>query len=474
MKTYSVFLLCLMAGGATYAQNVTAEQTTTKDNAHSADKDKGNNKAESVLPSVEKFNYLIENYRNTYQAMENRWDDYYSSDLLPWVRLNPDYYKLFMPATYYSAPVEQSMSIADWSPSDPLNKANPLKDSVFQVPNITPSVNIDRAVNRQLLSFYLAYPNVVKRNETDLQGLEPLAERMQVKKTKKEDVKSLIEAPSSVRQVSESDLLIMKPNFWNIGGNGYVQASQNYLSDNWYKGGESNVSLISGLVWQFNYNDKQRLQFENKLEWKLGFVTAPSDTVHQYKTNDDMLRFTSKLGYKAFKNWYYTLSGEFKTQIFSKYETNSDKLISTFLAPAELNIGLGMDYKYKKDGVCDLSVLINPLNYSRYSVASDRVDPTKFNIEEGKRVSNQFGSRLETTLKWSLVRSLLWDSRLSYTTNYEKVLAEWENTFTFTMNKYFSTKLFVHVRFDDSVKRTDNESFFQLQELMSLGFNYTW
>lgn len=176
----------------------------------------------------------------------------------------------------------------------------------------------------------------------------------------------------------------MKPNFWAISGNGYAQFSQNYISDNWYKGGESTVSLLSGAVLQFNYDDKQKVQFENKIEWKLGFISAPSDTVHQYKTSEDLLRLSSKFGYKAITNWYYTISTEFKTQFFSNYETNSDKMVSSWLSPSELNIGIGMDYKYVKDAICNLSVSINPFNYTRYSVASDKVYPAKFNIDAGK------------------------------------------------------------------------------------------
>lgn len=429
---------------------------------------------DKTVSTIRQFYRILENYRNYRDAMTERWDDIYIYSAPDRIRSDADFYKLAMPATYYSAPIEQAMSIEGWEPVIPfIKKENPLKDSLFQVPRLTHTADVDRAINKQLLSFYLQYPNLVKKNETNFEDIEPLDDRMIVTRPKKEKVMNLL-TPERVQQVSEKDLMVLKPNFWTVGGSGYIQGSQNYISDNWYKGGESTVALISGLTWQFNYDDKQRMQFENKIEWKLGFVTAPSDTVHQYKTNDDLFRISSKLGYRAIANWYYTLSGEFKTQFFSKYDTNSDNLVSSLLSPAELNLGLGMDYKYVKDGVCNLSVLLNPLNYTFYSVMSDRVDPTKFNVKAGHKTRSQLGSRVEATVKWSIYSNLMWESRFSYTTNYEQVLSEWENTFTFAFNKYFSTKLFVHARFDDSVTREEGDSYFQLQELLSLGFNYAW
>ena len=150
-------------------------------------------------------------------------------------------------------------------------------------------------------------------------------------------------------------------------------------------------------TWQANYDDKQRIQFENKFEWKLGFITSPGDTLHSYTPNNDLLRLKTKFGYKAITHWYYTLSVDFETQLFSTYETNTNNLVSAFFSPAKLNVGLGMDYKYTKGG-CNLSVMVNPLNYSLYAVASDRVDPTRFNIKEGHKTENEFGSRLEANM----------------------------------------------------------------------------
>lgn len=423
-------------------------------------------------PIVMRFNGFLCKYRKDRKKWAERWDDIYLP--APDIRSNADYYKLSMPATYYSAPIEQAMSIEGWSPAIPFLKGNAGNDSLSQIPNIAVSADIDRAINRQLLAFYLQYPDLVKKNEKQLENATPLSEEMKIKKKQKEYVYPLISTPTRIASVQEQDLSVMKPNFWNIFGNADLQFSQNHISDNWYKGGESVKTLLGNLVWQFNYNDKHKMQFENKIEWKLGFTTTPSDTVHKFKPNNDMLRLSSKLGYKAIWNWYYTLSAEFKTQLVPNYETNSDKLVSSFFSPAELNIGLGMDYKYTKENTCKLSVLINPFNYTRYSVASREVDPTKYNIEEGKKMKNQLGSRMEVNLSYNILSNLLWDSKFFYTTDYNKVLSEWENTFTFVFNRFFSTKLFVHTRFDDSVARKEGDSYFQLQEMLSLGFSYAW
>ncbi len=430
-------------------------------------------KAPVESQSVIHFKAFLQRFRNQYQSFMERWDDIY----LPapkYIRSNPDYYKLCMPATYYEAPFYQAVSIDDWKPVIPFVKEDTLRKMIEQLPDLERSKNIDRQLNRQLLSFYLTYPQLVKKNEAQLRGLEPLANTMVPTQPKKEKVFDLLTPTSLVTKMEEKDLLVVKPNFWTIVGKSDLQFSQNYLSDNWYKGGESTNSLFAQVEWQFNYDDRQNIQFENKIEWKLGFISTPSDTVHSYRANNDLLRLSSKLGVKAFKNWYYTLSGEFKTQLSSSYVTNSNDLISTFFSPAELNIGLGMDFKYVKNGVLNLSVLINPANYTRYSVASNKVDPTKFNIEEGHKVKNQIGSRIESTLKWKLMQNLTWESRFSYITDYKKVQSEWENTFSFAFNRYFSTKLFIHGRFDDAVAREEGDSYFQLQEQLSLGLSYTW
>ena len=258
----------------------------------------------SDIPSmqVRNFNQLVQDFRKDYDAKLERWDDIYL--LITGIRSNPDYYKLSMPATYYEEPIEQAFSISDWKPRIPfIKEENEWMKSLPQVKNLCHTEKVDRYINRQLLSFYLTYPQLVKQNEDNLEGLKPIYGDVIIDQPRKENLLDMMQNDELPNRVSEKDLLVIKPNFWTLGGNGYLQFSQNYISANWYKGGESTKSLLSGFTWQANYDDRQRVQFENKIEWKLGFITAPSDTVHSYKANNDLLRLSSKLGYKAFSTW---------------------------------------------------------------------------------------------------------------------------------------------------------------------------
>ena len=469
MKKKSVLLIgCLVFGMNAFSQK-------------SHKYDHGYNRNHHILTA---FADSLANLRASYYAYFRMWDDP-EAPFPKKVRPNPDLYKLFVPPTYYEEPIRQ-ISELKWSISDFEQnywKHDSLffekKDSVkiFEVVDLEKSKNTDKWVNTILLNVYLTNPNIVKGNEMYLKDLKPLSDINVIKKPKKEHVISLLQPESIVENVvSDKDLLVVKPNFWTHKGNGYAQFTQLYISDNWYKGGESTNALLSGLILEANYNDRQKVQFENRMEIKLGFVTAPSDTVHKYKTNADLFRLTSKLGLQAHKNWYYTVGADLKTQFFANYKTNTNDMISNFLSPAQLDITLGMDFKQNKKKY-SLSLLTSPLAYTFiYIKDNDRIiNTTTFNVPEGQKTANLFGSKFTGTLQWKIIPSIVWDSKLEYFTTYEKVIASWENTFSFNLNRYLSTKLFVHARYDDGVKLSgDNKSYFQLQELLSFGLNYNW
>ena len=94
-----------------------------------------------------------------------------------------------------------------------------------------------------------------------------------------------------------------------------LQFQQNYFSDNWYKGGNNNQTMLATILLQANYDDTKRVTWENRLDMRLGFVTTTSDSCHTFLTNNDKLNLQSKVGIKTTKNWYYTVSAEANTNL---------------------------------------------------------------------------------------------------------------------------------------------------------------
>lgn len=433
---------------------------------------------------MQAFADSIQKLSESFDSRSQQWENLDSVapvDVLP----NHYYYKLFVPPTYYFAPVRQAFGI-NWRPGkwhhrselvDSVYSSVPDTIKVYSRESLEKCAEADRFVNRILMKYYMKHPDRVKGNEIYLQDVKVLADSLLPNEPRQEDMKSFLDGEKQVENVnSDSELVVIKPNFWTYSGNGKIQFTQNSLSDNWYKGGESTNALLSELTLSAKYNDKHRIEFENVLEFKLGFISAPSDTVHEYKTNSDLIRFNSKLGIKAVKDWYYTLSTEAKTQFFPSYKTNSNDLISNFLAPLQLKVSLGMDYKKKKNNF-EISLLGAPFSY-RYIYLKDHekiVNPSSFEVENGRSSANLFGSEFKVDMTWNMAKNIKWVSKFEYFTTYKKVTVSWENTFNFQLNRYLSTSLFIHPRFDDGVVLSeDNDTYFQFKEIFTFGLSYSW
>lgn len=99
------------------------------------------------------------------------------------------------------------------------------------------------------------------------------------------------------------------------------------------------------------------------------------------------------------------------------------------------------------------------------------MDPTRFGIETGW-AKNEIGSSLDYTITWNLRYNIQWSSHLFAFTNYNTSLVEWTNTFDFAFSTYFSARVYVDVRYDDSVAPDPRLGYFQIKNLLSLGFSY--
>lgn len=261
---------------------------------------------------------------------------------------------------------------------------------------------------------------------------------------------------------------------WKMSFSSNIQLSQIYVSENWYQGGNSSLNLLSDQLFTFNYNDPSgKLLFENLAQWKFNLTTSAEDTVHRVRVSEDLFQINSKFGYKAFGKWYYSASMLFKTQLLTNYAPNSSVKEAEFLSPGELNVGVGLSYSFAYEKPVKLShtLTLSPLSYNLRFVALPGIDPTKFGIETGN-TRNDVGSSLDYTMTWDIRYNIRWMSHLYAFTNYKNVIAEWTNSVDFSFSTYFSARVYLDVRYDNSVAPHHSLGFWQIKELLSLGFSY--
>ncbi|WP_281644752.1 DUF3078 domain-containing protein [Bacteroides zoogleoformans] len=401
--------------------------------------------------------------------------DYLNDPSTPerYIAVNPDYYRLFIPLTYYSAPMKR-LSKVEWKPDVTDAERQMASDWLpFDTLSFTSKERVNRLVDGTLLNTYVNYPQFVLNTEQEIMKGRVFRDNIEKEVSSKPSVLKLFAQEDAAGVKEEADVIIRKPNWWLFGGNGSLQFTQNYISENWYKGGESTNALFANLQLFANYNDKEMVQWENLLDVKVGFSSAPSDTCHNYMVSTDQIRLYSKLGIQAAHNWYYTISTDMRTQLFRSYKKNTNDLVASFLAPLDWSTSVGMDYKLKKKRF-NLSVFMGPLTYMLRYVGNDEVNEESFGLNKGRRMKHNFGSQVQPTFSWIIVPSIVLNSRVDFQTSYEWTRVEWENTLNFVLNRYLSTKLYVHARYDDSSKPKSGNSYFQVKELLSFGINYKW
>ena len=353
--------------------------------------------------------------------------------------------QLFLPVTYYRNIVDNAFSLKE-----------------------------NDAYNKQLLDIYLYSPSLVSTTADELRGKQTTTVEVETPIQREVEIVDKV-APSPVESTfSPVEVLIKKPDFWTYKGDYSLQLLQNYVSGNWYKGGESNYSVLSSAIFEANYNNKQKVKWDNRLELKFGIQSTKSDTLHSFKTTEDLIRLTSKFGLQASKKWYYSVQFVGNTQFTHSYRSNDPLLYSDFLAPLNINVSLGMDYtidwlEHKLKGNVHLAPLAYNTKYTRIKSLADRLG-----IKKDRHARHDFGSELSVEFVWQLIEALSWKTRLYSYTTYKRTEVEWENTIRLQFNRFIGAQLFIYPRFDDGVTHDGRYGYLQMREFASIGFQYSF
>ena len=368
--------------------------------------------------------------------------------------LDGRFYRLFTPLTFYHNVADKQLA---------LNSESAGKDQVAD------------AVDAALLNIYLNRPDLVGSTESELEETGNIREDVDKPIEHQVEFVERVEEPViDVPTPDSVDVLVQKPKFWTKKGDGFLQFMQNYVSGNWYKGGESNYSMVGSLTLEANYDNKNKWKWDNKLEMKLGFLRSRTDSLHKFKSNEDLIRLTSKVGLQATKRWYYTLQLQAYTQFTQGYKSNDPKVYSDFFSPFNLNLGLGMDYKAEtKDKRLTGTVNLSPVSINYRYVGRLALGPS-YGLDEGKHSMVEFGPNMTADLTWKINDVVSWKTRLFGFTSFKRAEIEWENTFELRVSKYISANLFLYPRFDDASNYDDDLGYWQFKEYSSVGFTYNF
>ena len=365
-------------------------------------------------------------------------------------------------------PVYTNYTIQDeWDPFKPEFSGEPWMEWIER------GAAVENRSNRLLQNFMVNHPDLVHLNIATMETpprkyygtVNPSEHTIEIREVE-------IEAPKKIE-------IEIEKKHWLRTFNASLQFSQAYVSPNWYQGGNNNLNIIANIFYNVKLNPAfhPNLLFETTMQYKLGLNGAPEDSLRTYSISEDLLQVNSTFGYKAARNWYYSITGQFKTQVLNAYTPNTDKRTASFLSPADLNLGLGMTYNHtnaKKTFVFDASISPLSFNMKICTAPNDKLAHSNFGIDPDKNFAIEIGSSAEAKMTWKICDNISWRSRLFFFTDYSYLQADWENTIAFDINRYLTTQIFVHARYDTSTPAVENAKWhkLQLKEILSFGVAY--
>jgi hypothetical protein len=186
--------------------------------------------------------------------------------------------------------------------------------------------------------------------------------------------------------------------------------------------------------------------------------------------NDDRISFSTKLGLKARRNWYYTIITSCSTQFQPGYNSIEDQLIdfkaSDFFAPATFISSLGIDYNPSPK----LSIFIGPISSKNIIVNNQLLanmgisglTPAEYDYGTGKYLSNakkhltEMGGYVKLQFfEPRVLKNISIQSTLELFNNYLKnamrIDVNLQNYIFIKLNEYIATNIILNLKYDDDV-----------------------
>lgn len=279
---------------------------------------------------------------------------------------------------------------------------------------------------------------------------------------------------------------------WKLKGKVYSGFTQTFINQFWSKGGKTSASTLTTFSYDANYS-KGKIKWENGADAKLGLIFYIDDNPNaqrDWHKNSDNFELNSRLGYSAFKEWYYSAEANFKTQFFWGFKNNTEEIPnSSLLSPAYLTFSGGFDYKPNKN----FSAFLSPLSVKTTFVINPDVDETTFGLKEGKTRKSRIGMTGRVNYSKEVFENISVKTKNSIFINFGFKDEVWqtfklpdfdtETSIDFKVNRFITTQVNFHLIYDKELesKWTEGEegnevekkgTRLQVKEFLTLGLSY--
>lgn len=287
----------------------------------------------------------------------------------------------------------------------------------------------------------------------------------------------VVEGEKTLRAVSSDTIT-----GWKKGGVVTINLAQTSLT-NWVAGGQNSVAL-NGLFSLFANYKNEETAWDNSLDLGYGVLKQGKDA--DFMKTDDKIDFLSKIGRKAFTNFYYAALLNFKTQMRPGYKyPDVTSKISDLFAPAYLLLAAGLDYK--PDAY--FSAFIAPLT-AKFTFVTDQTlsDAGAFGVTPGEKSKSELGGYLRVIYSKNdfteeFLQNVSFTTKIDLFSNYlnnpQNIDVSWETLIALKVNRYISVSINTHLIYDDDIKipveglETPGPRI-QFKEIFGVGFSYNF
>lgn len=272
--------------------------------------------------------------------------------------------------------------------------------------------------------------------------------------------------------------VVRDTSYWKSKGKSELLFSENYYK-NWNAGGDNIVTSLLKVDWKAVYN-KNNLNWENVLKVEYGLNKQEDQGVRKV---NDLLEFTSTVGYNVYRKWFASAQMKFNTQFTKGYDyvDDGDNILKTSIfSPAKIFIGAGA--RYIRDE--NFYIYISPFTENT-SIVVDRELASTGDINRNKeRVYTKLGPWIDLVWKYNFYDDYVLLNKVSLYSDYVHSFGsvdyfDWQLDLSLPLHKHLTVSSGLNVRYEKDIlfdvensETNEKETRIQFRQILGLGFKY--